>query len=286
MDPVTIIIFAFLIIGLIGLLFGIGLAFASKKLHVPVDEKIEKLEAILPHVNCGACGYPGCMQYAEAIIKNGAAPDLCAPGGQSTLDDISRILGIETAVKEKMIAVVRCQGGHAEARRYGPYTGPKDCWAASLTGGNKVCSYGCLGYGTCVTVCKFNAIYMNENGLPVVIEEKCTGCNKCVEACPRDIITLMPAQRTYQVIACISKDKGGVTRKYCTVGCTGCKICEKAVDGNGCQVIDNCAVVDPNTFTGDAAGYKKCPQGTIQFDFDKYQQLIADGTITPPQPVE
>jgi len=213
-------------IGSLGLFFGASLAYASRKFAVEVDPRIEEILEILPGANCGGCGYPGCSGYAEAVVKGGAAITLCAPGGEETVQKIADILGVEaTSSGEKMVAVVRCRGDNEKAPKRFHYAGITDCRAAQiLMGGDKACIYGCLGLGTCVESCPFNAMAMGDNGLPIVFEDKCTACGMCVEACPRGIMELIPvSQKVF--LGCVSQDKGKAVKQVCKVGCIGCKLC-------------------------------------------------------------
>ncbi len=220
------------IIGLggLGLLFGAGLAFASKRFAVEVDPKVEEIIATLPGANCGACGYPGCSGYADAIVKSGAQikMDLCNPGGSEVSSRIASIMGKEPAdVKEKMVVVVQCQGDDEKAPKRFQYQGVHDCVAAQIImGGDKACAYGCLGLGTCVRACPFDALIMGKKGLPIVLEDKCTACGLCVTACPRGIMRLISvSQKIY--IGCVSQDKGKEVKSVCSVGCIGCTLCAK-----------------------------------------------------------
>ncbi|MBN2355471.1 Fe-S cluster domain-containing protein, partial [candidate division KSB1 bacterium] len=224
MDPLL--LSSILVLGSLGLFFGSGLAFASKKLAVEVDPKVEEILAILPGANCGACGQPGCAAYAEAVAAGRVPPNKCTPGGKDVAEKISYIMGLTgVQVDEPKIVAVHCQGGFKEAKERSIYQGLDDCRAAVLIGGgSKACRYGCLGLGSCVKACPFDALYMNDNGLPVVIEEKCTGCGVCVLTCPRDILELIPVhQKVY--LACRSLDKAKAVKNICKVGCWACKIC-------------------------------------------------------------
>jgi len=217
-------------IGGLGLLFGAGLAFASKKFAVEVDPKIEEIIDILPGANCGACGYPGCSGYAEAIVKSGAniKIDLCSPGGAEVSKNIARIMGVDAGEgHERKVAVVQCRGTNEKAPKRFLYQGIEDCTAAQLImGGDKGCVYGCLGLGTCVRACPFEAMAMGDNGLPIVDEEKCTACGICVTVCPRGIMALIPVSQKI-FLGCVSQDKAKAVKSVCSVGCIGCGLCSK-----------------------------------------------------------
>lgn len=265
----SVVLYSFLIISGLALLFGIGLAYASRKLAVKVDQKVLDLEEALPGVNCGACGFAGCSAYANAIIFEEAPGNKCTPGGQETLDRIAAITGQSSEATDPVVAHVHCIGGRAEASRSSEYDGVLTCMSASLTSGDKDCPYGCLGYGDCTNVCEFDALHMNENGLPVVDEEKCTGCGLCAKACPRGIISMIP-ESAYFTIDCVSKDKGPLVKKYCTTGCIGCSICVKVNNAEGIFMQGMLPVVDYETFHGDDTGAKKCPAKCIGFNAEKF----------------
>ena len=240
-------------IGGLGLLFGAGLAFASKKFAVVVDPKIEEIIGILPGANCGGCGYPGCSGYAEAIVKSGAEVkiDLCSPGGAEVTKTIAGIMGIEAGEGgEPMVAVVQCRGDNEKAPKRFEYQGITDCTAAQIImGGNKACVYGCLGLGTCVRACPFDALIMGDDGLPIVLEDKCTACGVCVSACPRGIMKIIPrSQKIF--LGCVSQDKAKAVKAVCSVGCIGCALCSKPkvtpsgsieMDGNLPKIVNHLA---------------------------------------------
>ncbi|MBN2080539.1 MAG: RnfABCDGE type electron transport complex subunit B [Spirochaetes bacterium] len=216
---------------LIGLafLFGLLLSVARLKLVVKKDPRVLEILDALPGANCGACGLPGCSAYATKIVEEKFQIDLCPVGGGETADAIARIMGVEPSGGMKAVtARVHCRGGHAEAGNRFLYEGPRDCDAAhGAMGGPKICEYGCLGFGNCAGVCPFDALHMNDNGIPVVDFEKCTGCGKCVTACPRGIISLEPKTNDIFVM-CMNQEKAPVMKKGCTAGCIACKLCEKA----------------------------------------------------------
>jgi len=218
---------ALIVMGALGLFFGIGLAIASSIFAVKRDPRVDQIDEILPGANCGACGAPGCAGFAEGVVEGKYEVAGCVVGGSEVAQKIAAILGKEAGEVVPKIAVVRCQGTKENCPDRAIYQGIKDCAAAKFVdNGAKGCEYGCLGLGTCVEACPFNAMYMGDEGLPVVIEDKCTGCGKCVEACPRDIMELIPRdQKVY--IACKSKDFGKKVKQVCKVGCIGCSICAK-----------------------------------------------------------
>ena len=178
-------------------------------------------------------------------------------------EQIAEILGISAAPAIKKRAVVKCGGGKGLAVDKAEYKGIETCTAAELVaGGPKLCSYGCPGFGDCVRSCPFDAIYMGEDELPHVVEENCTACGLCVEACPRNIIELV-ACGSRVVVNCNSKDKGAVSRKACKVSCIACMICVKQAP-EGYTVKDNLARV--NYEKGDAKAepaIAKCPTKCI-----------------------
>ncbi|RKY33298.1 MAG: electron transporter RnfB [Candidatus Omnitrophota bacterium] len=248
----------------LGILFGIGLALAAKKFQVDVDPRIEKVCSILPGVNCGACGLPGCRGFAEALVKGNCGLQRCSVSDEEARKKIADILGIEAKAAEKQVAVLHCNGTAERVKNKFIYKGAKDCIAANLLfGGQKDCSYGCLGFGTCVAVCHFDAIKMSKEGLPVVDENKCRACNRCVEACPKKLFSLIPLKAKVYV-SCNSGDLGKGTKAVCPVGCIACKLCEKACKFDAIHVVDNLAVIDYNKCTSCGECVKVCPMKTIR----------------------
>jgi len=191
----------------LGLLFGVCLALASKAFALRTDPRIEQVLDVLPAANCGACTYGGCRAYAEAIV-DGEKVSLCPVGGEEVALAVAEIMGVEVDAVARKRAVVHCQGGTSQCAMHADYEGEQDCRAAHLTsGGPKACAYGCLGLGTCAEACPFDAITMSEERLPVIDPEKCTACGMCVQVCPRGLISLLDAQyKTY--LGCSSRGKG------------------------------------------------------------------------------
>jgi electron transport complex protein RnfB len=248
----------------IGAVFGSLLAAASRVFAVEVDPRVEAAKEILPGANCGACGYAGCAGFAEALGEGKAPPDGCPVGGPEVTREIADILGVEVAVREREVARVLCAGGHREAPRRFEYVGIADCRAAALVagGGPKACTYGCLGLGTCERVCRFDAVYINENGLPEVLEDRCTGCGECTRACPKNIILMAPVSRRVHIL-CSSLDRGAAVRKVCKVGCIGCKRCLKECPQEAIAFKDNLARIEYAKCDNCEACVASCPTGAI-----------------------
>ncbi|MBN1578679.1 MAG: RnfABCDGE type electron transport complex subunit B [Chitinispirillaceae bacterium] len=250
-----------IVVGSVGLFFGVGLAIASKKLQVYVNPRIAQILGLLPGANCGACGYPGCSGFAKAVAegKTEASGSVCVPGGSKIAHAIADILGITADAVEPMMAVVHCNGGSDKALERSRYEGITDCHAAILIGnGSKICQDGCLGLGSCVRVCPFNAIHVTKEGVAVVDADKCTGCGKCVKVCPRKIISLIP--KVHKIfLACSNHDRGAKVKKYCSVGCTACSLCVKATPSGAIIMENNLPVLDYAKEENFIPAAYKCP---------------------------
>lgn len=259
---ITGIITAVIVIGVMGLIFGAILGIASKIFYVKTDERIEQISKLLPGANCGGCGYAGCGAFAEAIVNNGAELTRCAASNDAIIEKIAQIVGKRAVSSEKKVACVMCKGTNTCAGNKYEYHGISSCNAAvKLGGGQKICDYGCLGFGTCVTECRFNAISVKD-GVAVVNSHKCTGCGMCANACPKNIISLIPKTRQ-NVVLCSSKAKGPVVNKACSSGCIGCRICEKNCPSQAIKVENNLAVIDYSKCTACGICAQKCPKKVI-----------------------
>jgi electron transport complex protein RnfB len=247
----------------LGLIFSVGLVFAYKKLRVEEDPKVERVSEILPQANCGACGYSGCRAFAEAVAKGDVSPNSCPVGGEEVASQIADILGVKPSEFIKKIARLHCRGTREAAKDRGIYVGISTCYASHLVGGNKQCSYGCLGLGDCVRSCPFDAMYMGKEGLPVVIEEKCTACGRCVDACPRNLLELHPLSQNIMVF-CRSQDRGPFARKVCQNACIACGICVRACPDS--IIMENylAKIIDYNKIAPEKIPeIEKCPTDAI-----------------------
>lgn len=251
------------VLGGLGALLGLGLAFSNKWLHVRIDPKIVAVNEVLPGTNCGACGFPGCEGAAVAVVKGEATVTVCVAGGQETADDVADVMGVEAGDVQKVVALVFCRGGEGKGVTKYIYRGVEDCHAAVLVaGGPKACGYACVGYGNCTLVCPYGAIVMGEDKIPVVKPELCTGCGLCVAECPRKVIQLVPDDRRVH-IRCSSRDKGPAVKKICTVGCIACKLCEKNCPHTAPRVENFLAVMDYSKCDHTCYCVAKCKPGTI-----------------------
>ena len=247
----------------LGVLFGIVLAIASRVFAIKVDERVPKILENLPGANCGGCGYSGCEALAQAVVKGEASPSSCCVCGAEGMRAIGEIMGVELATPQPHCAHVMCAGDCNTARYKYVYEGAADCIAAEkLGGGAKVCSNGCIGLGTCVAACKYNAISI-VNGVAHTDITKCIGCGACAKVCPKHIISVIPVASKYAVV-CSSVENGAVTRKQCTVGCISCRLCEKNCPVGAVTVNDFLASIDQDKCIGCGICADKCPRKIIR----------------------
>ena len=250
------------VLGALGAIFGAVLAYASKIFHVEVDPKVAAIRDCVAGANCGGCGYPGCDGYAAAVAAGQAPTNKCVAGGEAAAKKIATIMGVSSDDLVKEVAFVPCSGCNAEKRF--EYDGPQDCRAAMLFGGksNKLCTFACIGLGNCASVCQFDAMHI-VNGIATVNRDNCVGCGKCVDACPKSLVKLIP--ETQKVMpACSSKDKGGAVMKICDAGCIGCMKCQRECEAGAITVTNNLATIDTSKCVGCGKCAEVCPRKIIK----------------------
>lgn len=268
-------------LGGLGLIFGAGLAYASQKFAVEIDPRALAIRDVLPGANCGGCGYPGCDGFANAVAEGNAPVDGCPVGGPDCAAKVGEIMGVEVDESVKKVARVLCKGDNANCKQKYEYYGIQDCKAAAMVGGgNKSCAYGCLGFGTCVNACQFDAIEITENGIARIIPEKCTACGKCIEVCPKSVIDFVPYEQEV-IVDCNNKEFGKTVKEKCSVGCIGCKICVKACPFDAMDFSDNLAKIDYEKCTNCMICAEKCPTKAIYANFEnrKKAEIIQDDCV-------
>ena len=276
MDNIMSIVWAVVWFAILGGAFGLLLAIAAKVFYVKTDPRVDEITGLLPGANCGGCGYAGCAALADAIAKGEAKCTACVAGSEEVANSIAKIMGVEAEQLVRMRAQVMCSGAPWLVDKKYIYAGAKDCYAASkMSGGDKRCPNGCSGLGTCGASCVFDAIHI-ENGVAVVDYDKCQACGRCVEACPKHIIKLIPFHSTHWV-GCMSVDKGAITRSYCKVGCISCKKCEKTCQHGAIKVTDFVASIDYEKCVHCGECVEACPRKIIWSD--KSQSIAV--TIDP-----
>ena len=256
------ILIAFLVIFAVALVAGVLLLIISHFFATEENPLQKEIRECLPSINCGACGYRGCDDYAAALVTGEAKPNLCVPGAQSVTDKISALLGVEAEPFKDVVAFVACNGRCDATGSMAEYEGVPSCLAASMMyGGPNDCRFRCLGRGDCVKVCPSDAICLSD-GIALINTARCLGCGLCADACPKHIIAMVP-QQAKTVVMCSNTQKGADARKVCKNACIGCKKCEKSCPEGAITVENNLAVIDYQKCTGCGDCVKVCPTGCL-----------------------
>lgn len=258
------ILIAALVVGLTGLIIGLLLGVAGEKFKVEVDEIEIAVRNLLPGNNCGGCGFAGCDALAKAIALGQAPVNGCPVAGEEVTAQIGTAMGTQAAETIKMTAYVKCSGTCDKTEIKYNYYGIHDCQKLAFIPGHgeKLCSFGCMGYGTCVRACPFDAIHIVD-GVAKVEKEKCKACSKCIAVCPNHLIELVPYESEVHV-SCSSTEKGKAVKAACSTGCIGCMICTKVCPVGAITVTDNLAKIQYDLCTNCGACAKKCPVGIIK----------------------
>jgi electron transport complex protein RnfB len=253
-----------LTLGGVCLLFGTFIAVAYRHLKVWEDPRIDAVTERLPGSNCGACGFAGCRSFAEGLVEGKAAPAGCTQITPDNIDGIASYLGVEAGEAVKRVARLLCAGGANVALQRAEYRGLQTCAAAAaVAGGGKGCAWGCLGFADCMVACDYDAIHMSAHGLPVVAPDPCTACGDCVDACPKDLLVLMPIDRKL-IVQCKSALEGEAAEAVCQVACTACGKCVQDAAEGVIEILGGLAVVnyERNSETSPRA-IDRCPTGAI-----------------------
>lgn len=250
-------------VGSAGLLIGILLGIAGKVFSVKEDEKAISVRECLPGNNCGGCGFAGCDALSKAIAAGEVPADACPVADENSHQKIAEIMGGIEIKKERMTAFVKCSGTCDNRTTNYDYYGIADCRSANVVPGQggRSCRYGCLGYGSCVSVCEFDAIHI-VNGAAKVDSSKCKACKKCAAVCPNGLIEFIPVSAAHMV-ACSSRDKGKDVKSVCSTGCIGCGICVRQCESGAVVLENNLARIDASKCTGCGICAEKCPQKVI-----------------------
>ena len=263
------IIIALASLGGLTLVLATMLIWANKKLYVYEDPRIDVVEDLLPHANCGVCGFPGCRPFAEALVSGHVLPGKCTVSSDDGRLVIANYLGVDPGSEEKRVARLACAGGTNVAMNRANYKGIASCQAASLvSGGGKGCFWGCLGHGDCDVVCDFDAITMNEYSIPVVDVDKCTACGDCVEVCPKDLFSLQPVNNRLWV-NCKNLEAGDDLLEACQVGCTSCGKCAMDAGEDLITMVHNLPVINYAGSHNTQVPIQRCPTGAIVWLDDK-----------------
>ena len=257
------ILIALATLGGLTLILALMLILANKNLYVYEDPRIDVVEEMLPHANCGACGYPGCRPFAEALVSGNVLPGKCSVSSNEDRAVIATYLSVNLGAEEKRVARLACAGGTNVAINRAQYQGIQTCRAAVLvSGGGKGCFWGCLGYGDCEVVCDFDAITMSPNDLPIVNVGKCTACGDCVEVCPKDLFSLQPVSHQLWV-ACKNLEAGDGILEECQVGCTACGKCAMDAPDKLISMKSNLPVINYSANPQTQIPIQRCPTGAI-----------------------
>lgn len=263
MNLTTLIIQSVAILGGLGLAVGVLLIVASRKFRVETNPLVEEILSVLPNANCGACGYAGCADFAQRVVNEGAPINGCPVGGFEIAKQIGGIMDQDVSESEKKYPFVICNGGVNCVNRF-EYVGIEDCKAVMmLSDGEKGCSFGCMGRGTCVRACPFDAISIGDDRLPHVNKNLCTSCGLCISSCPNNVLVFSKESEKVHV-RCRSHDKGKDVKAVCNVGCIACKICEKNCPEQAITVTEFLATIDQSKCTACGICVEKCPQHTIE----------------------
>ena len=253
-----------MILTALGGVFGLGPSIASKVFGGKSDPRRAELLASRPGAQRGGCGYAGCAGCAAAILEGKAPVNACPSNTGEKTARIAAIMGVEVKPVERRVAFVRCAGGDRAGHKFDKYVGLTDCVAAMKVAGDGPldCAFGCLGLGSCVKACKFDAIHINSRGVAEVDREKCVCCMQCAAVGPQKGIGSLPYNRD-SLRPRANKEKGVQAKAHCAISCIGCKLCERNCPSGAITVSKNVAVIDYDKCTSCGICVEKCPRKLI-----------------------
>lgn len=264
-------------LGALGLIFGLLLGVTGRVFAVPENKQLTEVRQALPGANCGGCGYPGCDGFAAAVVEGKAPVNGCPVGGAPVAKKVAEIMGVEAGSSQKKVATVICRGGTNFCLPKYEYQGVQDCIAASMVSdGTKSCHYACLGLGTCATVCQFGAISIDERFRLVQVDrDLCTGCGRCVEICPKHVLSLQPIEQPVRLL-CHANEKGRVITDNCKAGCFSCGKCVEACHFGAIEMVNNLPVIDMEKCVGCMMCAEACPTDAIWADYENRKEAVID----------
>ncbi len=250
------------IVAVLAIVFAVLIVLVSKLCAVEEDERIEAVSEKLAGANCGGCGFAGCSDYAKALVEGKADLTACGATSSENKAEIAKILDIPYSAEEQTFAVIKCAAGLDGTLKY-EYVGNEGCANQSVyMGGQKKCSEGCVGDGTCMKVCPQGAITA-KNGAYTVDKALCNSCGVCARNCPKKIIDYVPSSAKVYV-ACSTACKGKEAMGNCKVSCIGCGLCAKNCPENAITMVNNLPVIDYSKCSGCLTCVTKCPRKSIK----------------------
>ncbi len=249
------------IVAALAVIFSVLIVTVSKLCNTNEDVKSEQIKEKLANANCGGCGYAGCADFAKALSEGRANIDDCGPTSKENKTEIANILGVQYSAGKTVAAKVHCSGGDFCVDNFN-YVGNQTCASiSSFSGGNKGCIFGCLGGGDCVRACDYGAITLRD-GVSVINKNLCVACGKCVKACPKNLIELLPFDAD-AYIACSSHHRGKDVMNVCKKGCIGCSLCAKSCPEGAITMENDLPKIDYSKCTGCMTCVEKCPRKCI-----------------------
>ncbi len=175
------------------LVFAAGVLWIRGNVAKDEDSLVTTIDALLPQTQCAQCNYPGCRPYAQAVA-DGARIDLCPPGGQELVIQLSALMGVDI---------------------------PTQTLAEPLTLVAVIDEAECIGCTLCLPPCPVDAIIGAQGFMHTVLSKDCTGCELCIAPCPVDCITLEP-------VATVNSNLTDEPFRLTGKGCINCGQCAPA----------------------------------------------------------